>query len=164
MRNAGACVIIMDFAFTCQKLHKKKHKDKKKKQEVQAGWIDTLRYVIKSSKSCRCRRSSSHSASTARAARSMMLGLRSVSITSITRQEKVAGKGQLKMVRNHCEAYSTGTAPKFCRQAVAQHRLSYIAPTWQHDRGADINDRFQRQDPCGLCSHETLCTLNAQVV
>ena len=65
------------------------------------GSVNTLRYVIKSSKSCRCRRSSSHSASTARAARSMMLALCSVSITSITRQEKVAGKGQLKTVRNH---------------------------------------------------------------
>ena len=42
--------------------------------------------------------------------------LPSARITSMRRQENAAGKGQLKSVRNHCDAYSTGTTLCSCQQ------------------------------------------------
>ncbi len=75
-----------------------------------------LMKVMMSSKSCSCKMSGSHSATTASAMRSSTCGRCSCSSTSMTRLANLAGKGHEKHVRNHCDAYSTGSAVYSCTQ------------------------------------------------
>ena len=89
----------------------------------------TLRCVTKSSKSCNSMRAGVQAVMTESPTRSMACPQFSVQHDSTTRQEKMVGKGQEKAVRNHCDAYSTGTTPYSCKEKILTPEVS-IAVHW----------------------------------